>query len=95
MRVGVCSRLHRPSGAGRAAQSGRARDRPCRGLRRRRAVIQLASSLRNLGRPEELLVLLVAEASAPEDELSAAVSAFLVLALVSVGRERAAVAESL
>ena len=65
------------------------------GLRRRRAAIQLASSLRNLGKPEESLALLTAEATAPEDELSGAVSAFLALALVSVGREREAVAASL
>ena len=61
------------------------------GLRRRRAVIQLSSSLRNLGRPHESVTLLSAEADAPDDELNAAVSAFLALALTDVGREREAV----
>ena len=65
------------------------------GLRRRRAVIQLASSLRNLGRPQESVSLLLAEVSQPEDELSSAVSAFLALALVELGREREAVGISL
>ena len=65
------------------------------GLRRRRATIQLASSLRNLGRPRESVELLSAEPEAPEDELSAAVSAFLALALTDVGREREAVGTAL
>jgi tetratricopeptide (TPR) repeat protein len=61
------------------------------GIRRRRAVIQLASSLRNLGDVEESVALLTAERSAGSDELDDAVSAFLALALVSAGREREAV----
>jgi hypothetical protein len=61
------------------------------GSRRRRAVIQLASSLRNLGDVEESVALLTAERSAGSDELDDAVSAFLALALVSAGREREAV----
>jgi hypothetical protein len=58
--------------------------------RRRRAVIQLASSLRALGRAEESLELLTAERDAGSDELDDAVEAFLALALVDAGREREA-----
>jgi tetratricopeptide (TPR) repeat protein len=61
------------------------------GSRRRRAVIQLASSLRNLGHPEESVALLTAERAAGSDELDDAVSAFLALALVDTGRDREAV----
>lgn len=67
------------------------------GLRRRRAVIQLASSLRNLGRSAESVVLLEGERDrardlldAAEAELDDAVQAFLALALTDVGREREA-----
>jgi Tetratrico peptide repeat len=64
------------------------------GLRRRRATIQLASSLRNLGAPDEAVALLSAELSASvEGEAAAlddAVRAFLALALVDVGRAREA-----
>jgi tetratricopeptide (TPR) repeat protein len=65
------------------------------GLRRRRATIQLASSLRNLGNAAEAAELLFAELQAPSDELDGAVRAFLALALVDLGREREAVALSL
>jgi tetratricopeptide (TPR) repeat protein len=65
------------------------------GDRRRRAVIQLASSLRNLGRAPESVALLSAEREAGSDELDDAVSAFLALALVDTGREREAVAVAL
>jgi tetratricopeptide (TPR) repeat protein len=65
------------------------------GIRRRRANIQLASSLRNLGHAAESVSLLEAELNAASDELDGAVRAFLVLALVDVGREREAVALSL
>lgn len=65
------------------------------GIRRRRAVIQLASSLRNLGRPAESVELLRTERSAGSDELDDAVAAFLALALTSVGREREAVSVAL
>ena len=58
--------------------------------RRRRAVIQLASSLRALGAAEESVALLTAEREAGSDELDDAVIAFLALALVDVGREREA-----
>ena len=65
------------------------------GLRRRRATIQMASSLRNLGQPAEAQRLLAAELLQPSDELDGAVRAFLALALVDLGREREAVATSL
>jgi tetratricopeptide (TPR) repeat protein len=61
------------------------------GERRRRAVIQLASSLRNLGQPQESVALLSAEMEAGSDHLDDAVKAVLALALVDVGREREAV----
>ena len=60
------------------------------GTRRRRAVIQMASSLRNLGRAEESVALLMAERTQPSDELDDAVTAFLALALADTGREREA-----
>jgi Tetratrico peptide repeat len=69
------------------------------GLRRRRAVVQLASSLRNLGSPSESVALLSAELAAPVTgeaaALSDAVRGFLALALVDVGREREAVSLAL
>ncbi len=58
------------------------------GLRRRRATIQLASSLRNIGNAEEAVALLASESLQPEDALSDAVSAFRALALSDLGRER-------
>ena len=61
------------------------------GIRRRRAVIQLASSLRNLGHAEESVALLRAEREVGSDELDDAVSAVLALALVDTGHEREAV----
>jgi tetratricopeptide (TPR) repeat protein len=64
------------------------------GERRRRAVIQMSSSLRNLGRPEESVALLTAElnrADSAADHLEDAVKATLALALTDVGREREAV----
>lgn len=63
--------------------------------RRRRAVIQLASSLRNIGQARESVALLTAERDAGSDELDDAVSAFLALALVDTGREREAVSLAL
>lgn len=65
------------------------------GERRRRAVIQMASSLRNLGKPQDAFTLLTAEAGATSDALDGAVSTFLALALVDLGREREAVAVAL
>jgi tetratricopeptide (TPR) repeat protein len=70
-------------------------DRGLAGQRRRRAVIQLASSLRNLGRPEESVALLQEELRTGSDHLDDAVRAFLALALVDVGREREAVSLAL
>ena len=65
------------------------------GPRRRRATIQLASSLRNLGHAAEAADLLFAEVEASSDDLDGAVRAFLALALVDLGREREAVGVSL
>lgn len=65
------------------------------GQRRRRAVIQMASSLRNIGDAEQSVALLSAEREAGSDDLDDAVSAFLALALVDTGREREAVAIAL
>lgn len=65
------------------------------GQRRRRAVIQLASSLRNLGRASESVALLSEERRAQSDDLDDAVDAFLALALVDTGREREAVSLAL
>ena len=60
------------------------------GPRRRQAVIQLASSLRNIGHVDESVALLEAEAAAGSDDLDDAVAAFLALALADAGREREA-----
>jgi tetratricopeptide (TPR) repeat protein len=73
----------------------RALARELPGQRRRRAVIQLASSLRALGQAEESVALLTVELDAVSDDLDDAVRAFLALALTSVGREREAVALAL
>ncbi|MDT0308931.1 tetratricopeptide repeat protein [Streptomyces sp. DSM 44917] len=68
---------------------------------RRQAVIQLASTVRNLGDPGESVALLSAERGSgagdgpedgPEHGLGDAVDAFLALALTDLGREREAVA---
>ncbi|MET7517012.1 tetratricopeptide repeat protein [Streptomyces sp. NPDC005480] len=58
------------------------------GYRGRRAKIQLSSSLRNTGRPEEGVALLTPELDAPSDELDDAVRATLALCLSSLGRDR-------
>ncbi|MCX4909288.1 tetratricopeptide repeat protein [Streptomyces sp. NBC_00878] len=58
------------------------------GYRGRRTKIQLSSSLRNIGRPEEGVKLLTPELDAPSDELDDAVRATLALCLASLGRER-------
>src|SRR3954470_8126841 len=60
------------------------------GIRRRRAVIQLASTLRNLGHADESVALLSGERDAGSDELDDAVTAFLALALTDMEREREA-----
>ncbi|MFI0900821.1 tetratricopeptide repeat protein [Streptomyces sp. NPDC020983] len=61
------------------------------GERRRRAVIQLASSLRNLGRPEEGAALLTAERERTSDHLDDALVCVLALCLTELGRAREAV----
>ncbi|MEV0981606.1 tetratricopeptide repeat protein [Streptomyces sp. NPDC049915] len=58
------------------------------GYRGRRAKIQLSSSLRNVGRPEEGVKLLTPELERPSDELDDAVRATLALCLSSLGRDR-------
>ncbi|GGR95073.1 hypothetical protein GCM10010252_37260 [Streptomyces aureoverticillatus] len=58
------------------------------GYRRRRTVIQLSSSLRNLGRAEEGIALLTPELDAEHDELDDAVRATLALCLADAGRAR-------
>jgi hypothetical protein len=65
------------------------------GQRRRRAVIQMASSLRNVGQAAESVTLLRAERELESDELDDAVSATLALALVDTGCEREAVSVAL
>ena len=70
-------------------------DRGLTGERRRRAVIQLASSLRNLGDAQESIALLMDELGTGTDDLDDAVRAFLALALVDAGREREAVSVAL
>ncbi|RDL50767.1 hypothetical protein BLJAPNOD_01890 [Ensifer sp. M14] len=60
------------------------------GIRRRRATIQLASTLRNLGQTSESITLLEAERAMPSDELDDAVAAFLALSLVDAGRAQEA-----
>ncbi|NUS69153.1 MAG: tetratricopeptide repeat protein [Ensifer adhaerens] len=65
------------------------------GIRRRRATIQLASTLRNLGRAEEGVALLTAERGRPSDELDDAVVAFLALCLIDTGQAQQAAALAL
>ncbi|MDT0378420.1 tetratricopeptide repeat protein [Streptomyces sp. DSM 42041] len=65
------------------------------GPRRRQAVIQYASTLRNLGRAAEGVALLTAERDAASDALDDAVAAFLALALADAGRAREAVGVAL
>ena len=65
------------------------------GIDRRRATIQLASTLRNLGQHDEALSLLQAERQQPSDELNDAVTAILALVLADLGREREALALTL
>jgi tetratricopeptide (TPR) repeat protein len=64
--------------------------------RRPQARLQLASTLRNLGRPVEAVELLEEHlAEHPADEWTAAGAAFLALALVDAGRERDAASVAL
>jgi tetratricopeptide (TPR) repeat protein len=70
----------------------RSLDAGATGERRRRAVIQMASSLRNLGRSADTVALLRAELEVTSDPLDDAVRTVLALALTDIGREREAVA---
>lgn len=65
------------------------------GMRRRRAMIQMASSLRNLGKADASVDLLTRELEGRSDELDGAVRGFLALALADCGREREALAMAL
>ncbi|HWK93169.1 MAG TPA: tetratricopeptide repeat protein [Luteimicrobium sp.] len=56
--------------------------------RRRQSVIQLASSLRNVGRADEAVAVLRAERGEPSDDLDAQLDAFLALALADAGSPR-------
>ncbi|WP_062647651.1 tetratricopeptide repeat protein [Streptomyces maremycinicus] len=58
------------------------------GYKTRRAKIQLASSLRNIGQAAAGVELLTPELDAPSDELDDAVRACLALCLSSLGRDR-------
>jgi tetratricopeptide (TPR) repeat protein len=70
-------------------------ERGLRGVRRRRAVIQMSSSLRNLGEPQTAVDLLRRELDVEVDALTPAVQAVLALALTDIGREREAVSIAL
>ncbi len=63
--------------------------------RRRRCAIQLASSLRNVGRVDESIGLLTEELGKPSDDLDDAVVAFLALAKASSGDDRGGLALAL
>ncbi|MCW2673037.1 MAG: hypothetical protein JWP14_1626 [Frankiales bacterium] len=61
-------------------------DHGLEGVRRRRAVLQLASSLRNVGEVDVALWLLLEERTRTSDDLDDALSAILALTLVAAGR---------
>ncbi|GAA1075549.1 tetratricopeptide repeat protein [Nocardiopsis composta] len=65
-------------------------DAGLQGTRRRRLTVQLASTLRNLGRPQEGHDLLTAELARASDELDDALAACLTLMLVDLGRPKEA-----
>lgn len=71
----------------------RALDAGLTGYERRRAVIQLASSLRNLDESSQSLELLSAQETTVGDGLDDAVIVFRALALCDLGREREAAAQ--
>ncbi|MCH7231499.1 tetratricopeptide repeat protein [Glycomyces sp. L485] len=56
--------------------------------RRRQATIQMASSMRETGRPEQALELLDAEAAAGSDEYDGAIAMCRALTLAKLGRDR-------
>ncbi|MFI1680394.1 tetratricopeptide repeat protein [Streptomyces sp. NPDC020607] len=66
----------------------KALDRGLDGYRRQRTAVQLASSLRNVGRAEEGAALLTAELEKGPGELEDALRACLALCYASLGRER-------
>ncbi|WP_042364351.1 tetratricopeptide repeat protein [Streptacidiphilus neutrinimicus] len=73
-------------------------DRGLAGMRRRRALVQMCSSLRNVGRVAEAVELLTAERDNHDPDaavLKDAVDATLALCLVDSGREREAVSVAL
>ncbi|MBK1895698.1 tetratricopeptide repeat protein [Chryseobacterium paridis] len=65
------------------------------GLRRRRARIQLSSTLRNNGKIEESIRILREEKSNQSDELDDAVDSFLALSLYSAGENKEALSLTL
>lgn len=65
------------------------------GGKRREAVIQYGSTLRNLGRAAEAVEVLYAERAAHSDRLDDPLAAFLALALHDAGREKEALALAL
>jgi tetratricopeptide (TPR) repeat protein len=65
------------------------------GLRRRRARIQLASTLRNNGKTEESISILREEKANYSDELNDAVDSFLALSLSSAGKHKEALSLTL
>jgi tetratricopeptide (TPR) repeat protein len=58
------------------------------GENRRRAVIQMSSSLRNVGRAQEALAILEGERERGEDHLSDALACTIALCLSTLGRDR-------
>lgn len=70
-------------------------DKGLTGLRRRRARIQLASTLRNNGKTEESIRILREEKVNYSDELNDAVDSFLALSLSSAGEHKEALAIAL
>lgn len=70
-------------------------DQGLTGLRRRRARIQLASTLRNNGKIEESIDILREEKENYSDELNDAVDSFLALSLSSAGEYREALSLAL
>jgi hypothetical protein len=70
-------------------------DQGLTGYERRRTAIQLASSLRNLGRSDESVEILAGESTELGDGLDDAVVVFRSLAMADVGREREALVQAL
>ncbi|WP_018349190.1 tetratricopeptide repeat protein [Longispora albida] len=65
------------------------------GYRRREVIVQLSSSVRNLGDPAEAIELLTAERERASDGYDDALAATLALALSSAGRDREALSIAL